>query len=112
MIMMNARISREKKTISAMIEMYCSHFHSEGSTLCLECNRMLTYALGRMDRCSYHELKPVCSNCRIHCYEKEMRETIKRVMRYSGPRMILHHPILAVAHLLHRLQRYPVAKRP
>jgi hypothetical protein len=29
-----------------------------------------------------------------------MREKVKKVMRYSGPRMLWHHPILAVHHLI------------
>ncbi len=29
-------------------------------------------------------------------------------MRYSGPRMLFSHPILAIRHLLHEKQRIPV----
>jgi hypothetical protein len=29
-----------------------------------------------------------------------MRDKIRRVMRYSGPRMLTRHPILAVDHLI------------
>jgi hypothetical protein len=29
-----------------------------------------------------------------------MRETIRIVMRYAGPRMLVYHPILAIQHLL------------
>ena len=28
-----------------------------------------------------------------------MRERVRAVMRYSGPRMLTRHPVLAVAHL-------------
>ena len=28
-----------------------------------------------------------------------MRERIRQVMRWSGPRMLFHHPVLAVRHL-------------
>jgi hypothetical protein len=28
-----------------------------------------------------------------------MKKRIKAVMRYSGPRMMLHHPFLAITHL-------------
>ena len=34
------------------------------------------------------ETKTFCSNCRAHCYRLEMREEIRKVMRFSGPRMI------------------------
>lgn len=30
----------------------------------------------------------------------EMREKIRAVMRFSGPRMIFHHPVAAVRHVL------------
>jgi hypothetical protein len=29
-----------------------------------------------------------------------MREKIREVMRFSGPRMIFHHPIMAIRHLI------------
>jgi hypothetical protein len=29
-----------------------------------------------------------------------MREKVKKVMRYSGPRMLLHHPGLAMHHVI------------
>jgi hypothetical protein len=28
-----------------------------------------------------------------------MREKVKKVMKYSGPRMLLHHPVLALHHV-------------
>ena len=30
----------------------------------------------------------------------EMREKIRKVMRFSGPRMLFYHPVLAVWHLV------------
>ena len=41
-----------------------------------------------------------CSNCKVHCYKPEMREKIREVMRFSGPRMILYHPIMAIRHVI------------
>ena len=29
-----------------------------------------------------------------------MRERVREVMRYSGPRMLWRHPVLAAAHLM------------
>lgn len=29
-----------------------------------------------------------------------MREKIRAVMRFSGPRMMFHHPVMAVRHVL------------
>jgi hypothetical protein len=30
----------------------------------------------------------------------QMREKVKKVMRRSGPRMLLHHPLLAIHHVI------------
>ena len=46
------------------------------------------------------ETKTFCSNCRVHCYKLEMRERIRKVMRFSGPRMLLYHPIMAIRHVI------------
>jgi hypothetical protein len=51
-------------------------------------------------RCPFGADKPTCANCTIHCYRAEMREQVREVMRYSGPRMMWRHPLLALAHLL------------
>jgi hypothetical protein len=37
-----------------------------------------------------------------------MRDDIRAVMRYAGPRMLLHHPILAVQHLIDGWRKHPV----
>ena len=46
------------------------------------------------------EMKTFCANCRVHCYKPEMRGKIREVMRYSGPRMMLHHPVMAARHVI------------
>ena len=45
------------------------------------------------------ETKTFCSNCRAHCYRSEMREEIRKVMHFSGPRMIFYHPA-AIRHVI------------
>lgn len=94
------RIRREKRTIEAMIKLYCKHHHEPQDTICRECKTLLEYARKRLDKCPFQEKKPTCSQCTIHCYEPEQRETIREIMRYSGPRMIVHHPIMAIKHLV------------
>ena len=42
----------------------------------------------------------VCANCTVHCYKPEMREKIREVMRYSGPRMLFIHPLVVIRHML------------
>ena len=98
------RLAREERTIVAMIEMYCRDRHEgvsrDADGLCPECAELLAYARVRLDRCRYGTDKPTCAACPTHCYKPVMRERVREVMRYSGPRMIRHHPVLAVAHLV------------
>lgn len=91
---------REKRTVRQMIRLYCRKNHGTGKQLCPECQALLDYALLRSDRCPFMETKTFCSNCRVHCYKPEMREKIRLVMRFSGPRMLLSHPFLAIAHVV------------
>lgn len=46
------------------------------------------------------ETKNFCYNCRAHCYRSEMREEIRKVMRFSDPRMIFYHPAAAIRHVI------------
>ena len=58
------------------------------------------YVKFRRSKCPWGDNKPFCANCKIHCYKPEMREKIKEVMRFSGPRMIFYHPVIALNHLI------------
>lgn len=103
-----ARLRRERRTIAAMIAIYCrDHHHARG--LCESCAALRAYADERLDKCVYGLEKPTCVNCPIHCYKREKREAVRDVMRYAGPRMLKRHPILAVMHLLDG--RRPVPER-
>ncbi len=94
------RIAREKKTIAAMVRLYCRRRHGSRDTLCSDCSELLDYATCRLDRCPYGEEKPTCAKCPIHCYRPAMQDRAKEVMAFSGPHMLWHHPILAIRHLL------------
>ena len=91
--------AREKNTVETMVGMYCRGVHGRRDGLCPECSELLGYAFGRIDSCPLRDRKVRCSKCEIHCYSPEMRERIRAVMRYSGPRM-LTHPVMALRHLL------------
>jgi hypothetical protein len=92
------RIRREKKTIGAMVGIYCKAKHNTHGELCPECVEFFEYAKMRLDNCPFQENKTTCGRCRVHCYRPDMKEKVKKVMRYSGPRMLLHHPVLALHH--------------
>ena len=91
---------REKKIVSDMIALYCRKKHRHKNSLCTECAQLRAYAEQRSDRCPFMETKTFCSNCKMHCYKPEMREQIRQVMRFAGPRMLMYHPVAAVRHLL------------
>ncbi len=94
------RIEREKRTVGIMVKMYCDHNHDKNLSLCDECSELTNFASERIDKCIFQEDKPVCSECQIHCYRQDMRNKIKTVMRFSGPRMSFCHPILGIRHLI------------
>lgn len=93
------RIIREKKTIDKMVEIYCKSKHTSEPE-CSECRELLDYSHLRLDNCRFENDKPVCARCRIHCYKPDMRERVIKVMRFSGPRMLLYHPILTLRHFI------------
>ena len=91
---------QEKQTVSLMIKIYCNKNHHTKDTLCEECNQLNVYAKLRSDKCPFMETKTFCSNCKVHCYKPEMREKIREVMRFSGPRMMLYNPVMAIRHVI------------
>ena len=111
------RIRREKNTIDVMIKLYCRDHHDHHGanghtdkykdTLCPDCLELRDYAHMRLDRCRYQQMKPTCGNCPIHCYKPSMKETVMDVMSYSGPRMTLRHPYLALMHLFDNFRKPP-----
>ena len=79
---------REKRMVSEMIALYCRKKHHTKGGLCPECADLEAYARMRSDKCPFMETKTFCSNCKVHCYKPVMREKIREVMRFSGPRML------------------------
>jgi len=95
------RLRREWRTIAAMITLYCGKRHGgRRGELCSECQELAAYARARLERCPFGGEKPTCANCRIHCYRATMRERVRDVMAFAGPRMLASHPYLALMHVL------------
>jgi hypothetical protein len=100
------RLLRELRTIEAMTAIYCRDHHAS-ATPCAECRELIDYAAKRLAVCTYGEEKPVCAKCQIHCYGRVMRERVRVVMRYAGPRMVWSHPWLALLHLVDKRRVAP-----
>lgn len=92
------RIARERRTIRAMVGIYCRAHHGTRGPLCTECQELFDYATARLARCPFGAQKTVCAKCPVHCYKPDMRTRIRAVMRFAGPRMLWRHPILALRH--------------
>ena len=105
------RIERERRTLEAMIRVYCRGNHGGGAGDCLECSELRAYAGKRLEKCPFQEEKPPCAQCPIHCYQPARREQVKAVMRYSGPRMMLRHPLFALRHWLDGFRKAPATPR-
>ncbi len=106
----DTRLARERLTIGKMVGIYCAAHHaSPGDSMCQSCREFLDYAELRLEKCPYGEDKPTCANCPIHCYKPERKAQAQAIMRYAGPRMLLRHPFLAIAHQLDgfRKARHP-----
>ena len=96
----------EYSTVLLMIQIFCKGKHKNrlalknAENLCDECKTLASYVHDRVLKCPFMETKTFCSACRVHCYKADMRQKIKEVMRFSGPRMMKYHPILALKHVI------------
>ncbi len=119
------RLERERRTIRILVGLYWKSAHRDAiadkcargghpfeAGLCPDCAALYAYAVKRIERCRFGSKKPVCAKCPVHCYAPAMRTQIQRVMRYSGPRMLLTHPLLAIHHMIDRVKRVPPTPRP
>jgi hypothetical protein len=88
----------EKLIVKEMIQIYCKKKHKTVG-LCKSCKELLDYSFERIDKCPLMETKTFCSNCNIHCYDKKMAEKIRKVMKYSGPRIFFYHPLITIKHI-------------
>ena len=101
------RLEREQRTLQVMIALYCQKQHGCQSGLCPACRELQDYAIQRLQHCPFQLGKTTCARCPIHCYREDMRERIRLVMRFSGPRMLLHRPLLTILHGLDSLRSTP-----
>ena len=96
---------KEEYIVTQMIAIYCRKNHRDlydrrTKKLCPECEQIAKYSVERSEHCPHIKEKTFCSNCTTHCYSPQMRDKIKKIMRFSGPRIILYHPVLAIWHLV------------
>lgn len=94
-------IEKQKETVEIMVNLYCHKKHGTSKhELCEDCSELLSYAHKRLSHCKFGENKGTCGKCPVHCYKPVMRDKIKEVMKFAGPRMVYTHPIMAFQHLM------------
>ena len=109
------RRAGEAEMVSEMIALWCRAHHADrepevgdgavsvrvGSrevNLCPDCVELREYALARIKACPRMGEKTFCSVCPSPCYKPEMRDRIREVMRWSGPRMPRYRPLASLRH--------------
>jgi len=98
--MASSRIKREKIVVEKTVKLYCKGRHASRICLCNECKDLLSYVKERIDKCIYNENKTVCSKCKLYCYKRSVKEMMKRITKYSSPRMVLWHPIITLRYII------------
>lgn len=93
------KIDKEKRILIVMIKIYCRKKH-RSQDLCEECRALLNYALNRLNHCRYGVNKGFCNHCPSPCYNQANQAKIRKVMGFSGPRLIFYHPVMVIRHLL------------
>lgn len=117
--MADPQVLKDTRLLGDFAVIYCRGMHagaertplvSEGASLgvygarpprvCTGCAELLTYAEQRRAYCA-KDPKPFCSYCDTHCYKPAMREQMRDVMRYAGPRSLLSgHAIDGIKHVI------------
>jgi len=98
-----ASLAKEQEIIDLMIGIYCRGMkhNRRDDTLCAECRELQEYTVERNRQCPFllTKTKTFCQFCEAHCYSSKPRQAIIVAMRYAGPRMFFHRPIMAIKHL-------------
>lgn len=93
-----------------MITLYCQKKHGS-KELCSQCNELYGYSNKKLELCQWGEDKPFCRYCPTPCYRLDMKQKIREVMRFAGPRMIIYHPSAAIKHAFASLMQSAKKRR-
>ncbi|RLI48281.1 MAG: nitrous oxide-stimulated promoter family protein [Candidatus Thorarchaeota archaeon] len=104
-------IESEKSGIAQMIHLFCEKHQSPRRVLYDECQELLTYAHERLEHCRFGEERPTCRKCPAHCYRPAMRESVRAVMRFGGPRFFFHALMRWILHAIRDRKKVQTAQR-
>lgn len=96
---MDKDIRAEYDLVCEMIDLFARKKDTYSSN---EISDLKAYVKERLISCRQRPDKPFCSYCKTHCYKADMRERIREVMKYSGPRFIFYRPRASINHFLQR----------
>lgn len=88
-------IRGEMKLMNRMVALY---YKNKANDFTISEKRMQSYAINRLASCRFGEEKTTCRKCPVHCYQEKYRLQMKKIMRYSGPKMLIRHPVLCMQH--------------
>lgn len=95
---MDNRRDQKHQIVSDMVMIYCDGHHKHTLSPCPKCQEVLDYSKFRTSKCPYIKKTLFCSNCPTPCYKPDMKEEMRVIMKYSGPRYFFKHPILVLKH--------------
>ncbi|MBR3840899.1 MAG: nitrous oxide-stimulated promoter family protein [Erysipelotrichales bacterium] len=96
------KIEKERRIVGEMIALYYKNNYHQTIDDNEEAKELINYVNHRLSVCPFKDKKKFCSHCSVHCYEESKRELIKKVMRYSGPRLLFTHPLLVIKHVIEK----------
>ncbi len=76
-----------------------AHPNWRRAALCPSCMELVTRVEGRTERCPHMAYKSYCHLCPRPCHPPAEMARITPLMRYSGPRLLLRHPVLTLRHV-------------
>lgn len=99
---LNRSQKKDIKLLGKFVEVYCTGKHSDVESvsvtlpdglgdrvLCPECAKFLEYAILKRIKCPLEDEKPSCKHCRIHCYDTAHREKVRKIMSYTGRKLMM-----------------------
>lgn len=98
---MKITIDYKKQLLDIMFDIYIKDHESEKDSM----ESLRLYSHNRLENCQNKDKRNFCSSCSIRCFSKNRREDIKRVMKYSGPRLIFYRPLALLRHTFNHFWR-------
>lgn len=97
---MSEQIEQKIKLVGKMMSLYCKKHHRPNNNggLCEDCENLQQYSAQRNRNCKNQN--SFCAHCTSPCYAAEKRVQMRKVMKFSGPRIALYHPFWVGKHMI------------